>query len=116
MINDSIVPAVNPLTVKEFQTMVAKEPNQVLIVDVRHEEGFRISHIPGAINLPISMSDFAYLKAFREVPNDRPIVVYCQSENCKWAIGTAERPLFRRFTNLSILSGGINEYDRQIGK
>ena len=46
------------------------------LVDVRSQEEFDSSHLPGAINIPVSELD----RRLGELgPKDQPIVVYCRS-------------------------------------
>ena len=46
----------------------------IQIVDVRAPEEFAVSHIPGAINVPIDSADSVLLEA---IGADRPVIVYC---------------------------------------
>lgn len=43
------------------------------LVDVRETEEFNEGHLPGAINIPLSLFQFR----FNEIPNDQPIVLVC---------------------------------------
>ena len=51
-----------------------KEP-EALIVDVRTEDEFNRSHLPGAINLPLHTLDAARAETLR----GQPVLVVCQS-------------------------------------
>jgi predicted sulfurtransferase len=67
------------ITQEEFKKLVAAR--NVIIVDTRNEEAFRISHIPGAIKLPLEglMSwPEAYEKTAQMlVKATKPVVTYC---------------------------------------
>jgi rhodanese-related sulfurtransferase len=59
--------------------------DQIVIVDVRADEDFRKSHVPGAVNLPEAR--WRTLKGLsKEVPN----IVYCYSQNCHLAARAAQ--------------------------
>ena len=47
--------------------------NEVVVIDVRGEEAFIASHIPGAINIPLARVE----SEMSTLPKDKPIVTYC---------------------------------------
>jgi rhodanese-related sulfurtransferase len=47
--------------------------DDVLVVDVRHEETYAAGHIPGAINIPLLEIE----SRIEELPRDREIALYC---------------------------------------
>ncbi|MGD1821947.1 MAG: rhodanese-like domain-containing protein [Pleomorphochaeta sp.] len=53
--------------------------NEAIIIDVRTEEEFNSSHIPNAINIPLSTIEEEVLKQY---PNkDQTLYLYCRSGN-----------------------------------
>jgi rhodanese-related sulfurtransferase len=62
-----------------------------LLVDARDEEQFAAQHIPGAISLPAHA--YPELLAFfaEDHGTDRPIVIYCGTEDCDLSIELALR-------------------------
>jgi rhodanese-related sulfurtransferase len=46
----------------------------VVLVDVRKLSEYRAGHLPGAISLPITELD----RRFREIPEGKRVVLYCQ--------------------------------------
>lgn len=46
------------------------------VLDVRTGLEFRVGHLPGAVHLPLSRLAF---RARRDVPQERPVIVYCAS-------------------------------------
>ena len=65
------------LTPAQYQQQFADTASQHLLLDVRTPEEFADGHIPGAINISVqTLSD-----RLNEVPQDRPIVIYCRSGN-----------------------------------
>lgn len=72
------------------------------IIDVREPTEFAVSHLPGAVNVPSSMTDADLLAA---VKVDRPVIVYC-------AVGYRSSIVARRLraagrTNVSNYAGSI---------
>ena len=59
----------------DLQQFMSREPESIIIVDVRDPEEFKEDHIPGAINLPLK--NFAAGSNILE--KDKTIVVYCNS-------------------------------------
>ncbi|GEM_PF-5888185 len=86
------------------------ERRRPLLIDVRYPDAFRVSHIPGAVSVPVTSSDLAFLASLRNVARDTPIVIYCQSEHCPWATASARRRLFDSFSSVSVLEGGMQAY------
>ncbi|KRE39715.1 rhodanese-like domain-containing protein [Paenibacillus sp. Soil522] len=59
---------------KEFE-QEQKSNRDATLIDVRESHEFKLGHIPGAKNLPLSQ-----LKTrINEVPKDKTVFVYCQS-------------------------------------
>lgn len=69
---------------------IQKWNNKAIIVDLRSAEEYNISHIVTAINIPAykNPDESAYdevdriVWAFRKLPKDREIIVYCYSTPC----------------------------------
>lgn len=64
--------------------------NEYTIVDLRSQEEYETAHIVGAVNIPAyatpDKSDYGAVEriagAFKELPKDKDIVVYCYSGPC----------------------------------
>lgn len=86
----------------------AKESNNYLFFDAREEEEFAVSHLPNAHFAGYKNFD---LSRFRDIPKDKPIVVYCaigkRSENITKELKKAG------YTNVKNLYGGIFEWVNQ---
>jgi rhodanese-related sulfurtransferase len=65
-------------------TLAARLADDVLVVDVRESPEFRLGHVPGAKNMPLSVLP-AWLPA---LPRNRPVYVICQS-GARSALATA---------------------------
>lgn len=78
-----------------------------VLVDVREAEEFAAGHIPGAVNLPLSMIETVAL------PKDTPLFLYClRGSRSLRAVGILKR---MGYTNLRSI-GGINTYKGELTK
>jgi rhodanese-related sulfurtransferase len=48
------------------------------VLDVRPEDEFRLGHLPGALNIPLSQLE----RHLAELPRNREIVAYCRGPYC----------------------------------
>lgn len=61
----------------DYHAQFAGNTDDILLIDVRTPDEFASGHLSGAINIPVEE-----LQArLNEVPDDKPIVVYCRSGN-----------------------------------
>ena len=73
-----LYPAVPYIEIEELR----KNFHLYRLVDVRSKYEFDVLHIEGAINIPVSRTDFQdRIKALRET-DTKPIVVYCNGKTC----------------------------------
>lgn len=90
----------------EFSSQLGKNRNKFL-VDVREPNEFKIGHIPGASNIPLSQLK----NRTGEIPKDREIYLYCQSGmRSKQAAKILSKEGFK---SLSHLQGGISSWKGQ---
>ena len=62
--------------------VVVKNPNGALLLDVREEEEFKASHVPGAVNIPRGLVEFLIWKQLgypKRVDMNQKIYVQCQT-------------------------------------
>jgi hydroxyacylglutathione hydrolase len=82
-------------------------PEQQAVLDVRAATEYRAGHIPGAVHIPLGHLP----EAARQLPKEFPLLVHCQ--------GGVRSPIALSllvkmgFCNLTNLSGGFQEYQRQ---
>lgn len=90
------------------QTVQLLNREKAVIVDVREPKEFSASHIPNAINLPLS----SLKDRWRELEKykDRPLVVSCRSGNRSLKGAVALRK--HGFTTVYNLSGGLLAWER----
>ena len=82
-----------------------------LFVDARPAAEFRKGHVPGARNLPFETADETALAALKAaLPPGRPVVVYCQGEDCLSSLGLARLLAARGLEEVRVLPGGWAEW------
>ncbi len=79
-----------------------KNHKKPLLLDVREQDEYVVSHIEGAMHMAPDTEEFPVIG---EMPKDTPIVVYCSVGYRSSAL--AERLLEAGFTNVSNLEGSI---------
>lgn len=77
--------------------------DDLTLVDVRSPLEFAAGRIPGAINIPLP----DLRKRWREIPRDKPILVYCESGTRSYYAGRILRQLGANCRNLA---GGMKTY------
>ena len=82
---------------------------EILVIDVRPAMVFDVSHIPGAINVPIADIERQAKAVIRQAAR-RPIVTYCSCVAEHTAAEAALQLLQRGATNVSALAGGYPDW------
>ncbi len=78
--------------------------SDLLLIDVREPNEFKSGHIEGAISVPLSQ----FQQRYAEIPNNRELVIYCQSGMRSKAAGNWL--IKHGYTNLYNLRGGIRTW------
>lgn len=86
-----------------------KSPDAI-VIDARLPSNYRVEHIPDAINVPPALGFSALQDILTTIPNDRHVLVYCQSERCGWSDDVANYFLPRGYRRVSVYRGGINDW------
>ena len=77
----------------------------VTVLDVRPEDEFRLGHIPGAVNMPISQ----LRQRLMELPRGREIVAYCRGPYCVFSF-EAEKVLRQQGFSVHRLEEGFPQW------
>ncbi|GAA3927103.1 hypothetical protein GCM10022406_11100 [Hymenobacter algoricola] len=95
------VPLIQPAELARLR----QQPEAVVLLDTRTPAEYQVSHLRGA-----RLVDFAQYEqaSFRDLPRDRPVVVYCSVGYRSERVGERLRAL--GFTNVRNLYGGIFEW------
>jgi len=96
--------AIKTITPEKASQMLAE--GKAYLLDVRGEDEYRSSHIPGAHHIPMG----AVFKNLDQFPRSKPIIVQCGGGLRSQVVGS----LLKRvgFTNIRNLSGGIEAWQR----
>jgi len=60
------------VSVEEAKKLIAE--GKVVIIDVRGAEAYKMSHIKGALDVPLNKLEAG---DFKDLPKDKPIIAYC---------------------------------------
>jgi len=82
--------------------------DEVIILDVRPEEEYKMAHIENAISLPLKELE----SRLNEIPDDKEIVVYCRGPFCLMADEAAEL-LSKNSFNAARLERGFPDWAMQ---
>jgi rhodanese-related sulfurtransferase len=81
-----------------------------VFVDARYSADFGNGHIPGAINLPVTASAELASAIMRNVSQNAPVIVYCQSRSCPFSKAVAVSLLNKGYKSVELLDGGWAEW------
>lgn len=84
----------------------ALQDPKVAIVDARFPRDFAAGHIPGAINVPVYTTQVERRKLLGDLPRDARVIVYCQSESCRFDESLGSALVAEGIENVSLFSGG----------
>jgi rhodanese-related sulfurtransferase len=94
------------LSVAEVYNIVVYHEDY-LIVDVRTINEYRDGHIAGVISMPVDELE----ARIKELPNDKPIIVYCNGSGCNRSVRAAEILIKYGFKKVYNVGGrGIDEW------
>ncbi|OJF93767.1 FAD-dependent oxidoreductase [Alkalibacterium sp. 20] len=82
--------------------------NEAMIIDAREEDEHALSHIKGAVNIPLSQ----FRDRLDEIPKDQPVYVHCRSSQRSYNMVRALGQL--GFPNIYNMDGsflGVSEYE-----
>jgi phage shock protein E len=95
------------LSASDAAAFLQDAPEGLVVLDVRTPEEFTTGHLSDAVLLDFYESDFA--DSLAELDRDTPYFVYCRSGNRSGQ--TIQLMQTLGFTNVTELSGGINEWN-----
>lgn len=78
----------------------------VLWVDARPEEEYRVEHVPGAILLNLESWDRLFPEFLDRWASGRRVVVYCSAATCELSREVAERLRKSGIPSVFVLKGG----------
>ena len=88
----------------------------VTLVNTLGAEAFEKTKIPGAINIPLESGDFVARVEREACGKDKPVVVYCASQQCSSSEKAAEKLEAAGFTKVSRYTGGAAAWKKEAGE
>ena len=83
------------------------------LVNTLAADAFQKTKIPGAINVPLESDDFAARVEKEAGGKDKPVVVYCASEQCNSSEKAARKLESAGFTAVSSYTGGAAAWQQE---
>ncbi len=93
--------------VDNHQATLLINKEDAIVLDIRAQKDFKSGHIIGSKQMKpeeVREGDFSKLEKYK----DKPIIIVCAMGNL--ASGTANKMVKDGFTNVNVLSGGINAW------
>ena len=85
----------------------------VTLINTLGAEAFEKTKIPGSINIPLDREDFAARVEQESGGKDKPVVVYCASEQCDSSERAAKKLETAGFTAVSRYTGGAAAWEKK---
>jgi len=82
----------------------------VTIIDARYRRDFLNAHIEGAVSIPVDATPELCASVMSTFPKSQRLLVYCQSESCRFAKRVAAHLSVAGFRNISLFPGGWREW------
>jgi rhodanese-related sulfurtransferase len=93
------------ITTEDLKTLKGQK-GDLTLVNTLGAEAFQKTKIPGAINVPLESNDFASRVEQKAGGKDKPVVVYCASQQCDSSEKAARKLESAGFTSVSRYTGG----------
>ncbi len=82
----------------------------IVVIDARLARDYQAAHLDGAISLPVDANEALWKRTAETIPKGKPIMVYCQSDRCKFAERVSVRLTKDGFSGISIYRGGWSDW------
>ena len=90
--------------------------NEYQVIDARPAREFKVSHVPGAINIPADIARPVLLSRLSVVDRSEQILVYCSNERCGIADLVARLLIDAGYWRVAVLDGGWAEWQETTGE
>lgn len=97
-----------PLSINLKQAYILYKKN-VLFIDAREPEDYKVAHIKNAINIPMDhFEDYEYM--LKKIDKKQQIVTYCAGSECDLSIVLGNVMFDRGYKKLYVFFGGWNDW------
>ena len=101
------------ITTDQLKQSREKKENLTL-VNTLAPDAFEKTRIPGAVNVPLEASDFAKRVEQEAGGKDKPVVVYCASQQCNSSEKAALKLKEAGFTDVKRYTGGAAAWTKEV--
>lgn len=95
----------------DFPSIVENE--QPTIIDSRFRHDFARGTIPGAVNIPVDVGLGEFRNQIKQLPRDKPVIVFCQSKDCHFSSIVATMLSGDGFIDVRVLGDGYVGWKQQ---
>ena|GEM_PF-691628 len=99
------------ISVDEVHQMLQQKPDEIILVDTRTEQIYASEHIPGAINIPLSVNTASFEQAIEQLDKSKIIIAYCQVGGASRLAG--DLLVQHGFERVYTMEGGINAWKQK---
>ncbi|RZN40159.1 MAG: redoxin domain-containing protein [Methanophagales archaeon ANME-1-THS] len=99
------------ISVDEAYSMLQKNPGAIILLDMRTEQMYQSEHIPGAINIPLSINTSSFERGIDELEKSKTVIVYCQAGGASKL--AADLLVQHGFERVYTMAGGINAWKQK---
>jgi rhodanese-related sulfurtransferase len=100
------------ITTDGLKTLQGQNGDLALVNTLAADE-FEKTKIPGSTNIPLASSDFAARVEREAGGKDKPVVVYCASQQCNSSEKAAQKLEAAGFTAVSRYTGGAAAWQKE---
>lgn len=103
--------AATEISVDEAYRMLQKTPREIILLDMRTGEMYQSEHIPGAINIPLSINTSSFERGIEELDKSKTVIVYCQAGGASRV--AADLLVQHGFERVYTMTGGMNAWKQK---
>jgi len=93
------------------ETVAAFARGEVLFLDARDPDFYKLGHIPGALNVPVREFE-RILPEIRERLEAAPwLIAYCDGGSCEASVELTERLFMVGIDRISVFPGGLQQWE-----
>lgn len=99
------------ISVDEVHRMLQQKPGEIILLDTRTEQIYASEHIPGAINIPLSVNTASFEQAIDKLDKSKIIIAYCQAGSASRIAG--DLLVQHGFERVYTMEGGMNAWKQK---
>jgi rhodanese-related sulfurtransferase len=107
--------AMKTITTSELKDLLDKN-GDVTLVNTLDRESFEKTRIPAAVNIPLNDNEFAARVEKEAGGKDKPVVVYCASQQCDSSEKAGKKLEEAGFTAVTDFVGGFAAWQEEAGE